>query len=203
MTNRDLATLAFRLLAVWMIAVGIYAAAGVPAVFEPRLSELRGSAVMAALLPAIVYAGIGGLVWLKSASLSAGTFPEPPLAAGDGLRGEKVLALAVTVIGLLLAVEALPGVVSGVSLFTLSRQGQHSVLGSISYGSREQELLWSAAAKANLAGNVVRLVLGLGMLLGPQKLTAAYLRMRGELRGTLVDSGPPPEDAAGGPLANP
>ena len=100
------------------------------------------------------------------------------------MRRRRSLYRRVYLHGVLLLVEALPTIVHGVALFARSRQTGNSVFGP---DLGEQALIWSATAKANLAAACTRLVIGVGLLAGPARLSAAYAGVRKELRGTLAD----------------
>ena len=53
-----------------------------------------------------------------------------------------------------------------------------SVLGNISYSQDQRDLIWGAAAMANTAAAIVRLLIGMGLLAGLRRLSAA-LREQG------------------------
>jgi hypothetical protein len=189
-TNRDSAILGYRVLAIWLLATAIIGAANVPYFFDSQFEHVRGLSIAFVLLPSVVGFVIGGLVWLESESLAAGSFPrlgEPN--AHHGLQAEQLFALALSVIGVLLVVEAIPAVVNGLTLWGISRQSWNTILGPERYSDDQRSLIWGAAAKANTVAAAVRLLIGLGLILGPKKLAAGVARIRREFRGSLVEDG--------------
>jgi hypothetical protein len=126
-------------------------------------------------------------VWFSADWFAARIFPtdSPEPTSLEELRGEPLVAAASSILGLLFICEALPVVVNGVALFTQSRFVGSSVL--LGPNVDQQRLIWSAAAKANVTGGVARLLIGLALLAGPVRLSAALARVRKELTGTLAD----------------
>jgi hypothetical protein len=188
-TNRDCAILGFRLLGAWLIASGLIGAANIPYFFDAQFDQVRRMSIGFALLPSVVSAAVGGLAWLKSTALADDAFPDAGAAASDRLRADKVFSLALAIIGVLLVTEAIPVVVNGVALFGISRLGVRSVFGSTSYPQDQQALIWSAAAKANTAAGVARMLIGLALLVGPDRLARAVVRVRRELSGSFEEEG--------------
>jgi len=184
-TNRGVALLAFKLLGLWLIADAAIGAAGIPYYWEPQFETVRGMTVLFTLLPVLVAVGIGVPVWFSADWFAARIFPDVSQpTASDRLRGEPLAALALSLIGALFVCEALPVVVTGISLFTQSRVVGSSILGP---EEDQQKLIWSAAAKANVTAGVARLLIGLALIAGPRRLGAALARIRRALSGTLVD----------------
>ncbi len=186
MTNRDVALLAFKLLGLWLMANAAIGVAGLPYYWEPQFEGIRRMTVLFTLLPLLVAVGIGVPVWLSADWFAARIFPaeSPQPTRLDELRGEPLVALASSILGLLFVCEALPVVVNGVALFTQSRFAGSSLLGP---DVDQQRLIWSAAAKANVTAGVARLLIGLVLLAGPVRLGAALGRIRKELTGTLAE----------------
>jgi hypothetical protein len=195
-TNRDVAILAFRLLALWLVANAVISVSAIPYFWESQPSELRSITVFFTLLPALVSLGIGVPLWFSADWLAGRTFPaalreqiEP-----DKLRTERLLTLALSVLGVLFVCEALPGIVNGLALFTQSRSLGRSVLGP---DEAQARLLWNAAAKANFAGTVARLVIGACLLAGPTRLASVIARVRSDLVGTLAEQAAEEQKAQG------
>jgi hypothetical protein len=184
-TNRDVALLAFKLLGLWLIANAAIGIAGLPYYWEPQFDGIRRMTVFFTLLPVLVSVGIGVPVWFSADWFAARVFPaESQPTSLDRLRGQPLLAVASSILGLLFIGEALPVVVNGVALFTQSRFADSSILGA---DVDQQRLIWSAAAKANVTAGVARLLVGVVLLAGPVRLSAALIRVRTELAGTLED----------------
>ena len=191
MTNRDVALLAFKLLGFWLIANTAIGAAQIPYFWEPQFEAVRHITVFFTVLPLLVAVGIGVPVWFSADWFAARIFPDAsPATRLDQLRGEPLVAVALSVLGVLFVGEALPVLVNGVALFTQSRFIGSSILGP---DVDQRTLLWSAAAKANVAAGVARLLIGLALLAGPARLAAALSRIRRELAGSLEDEIVPPD----------
>jgi hypothetical protein len=187
MTNRDSAVLAFRLLGVWFVAYALIGLANLPYAWDSTQDETRRLTIAAICLPSLVTLGIGVLIWMSAEWFAARIFavaPAHPLGS-DPLRGEMLLATAFAIIGTFLIAESLPALVSSVALFVQSYTATTSILGR---DSEQQHLLWSAAVKANTAAGITRLVIGLALLAGPARLSAAVASIRKDLRGTLDDA---------------
>ena len=78
-----------------------------------------------------------------------------------------MVALALSVIGLLFVCESLPGVANGIALFTQNRLTTSTILGQ---DVDQQRLIWPAAAKANVIAATARFLIGCGLLAGPDRL---------------------------------
>jgi hypothetical protein len=98
-----------------------------------------------------------------------------------------LFALALAVIGVLMVAEATPMLVYSATLFVSSRQAGSSILGP---DPAQGALIWDASARANLAAAIARFLIGLALLAGPARLSAAYAGIRKEFRGTLADEAP-------------
>ena len=186
MNNRDAAVLAFKLLGLWLMANAAIGVAAIPSYWDPRFDEVRAMTVLATLLPVLVAVGIGVPVWFSAEWFANRIFPAEGRAQSplDRLRIEPLLALALSVLGVCLIAEALPALVNGAALFSQSRLGGSTLLGP---DMDRQALIWSAAAKANFAAAIARLAIGVGLVAGPARLSAALARLRKELKGGLSD----------------
>ena len=190
MTNRDLALLAFKLLGLWLMANAAIGVAQIPYYSDPEFDSVRGMTVFFTVLPALVAVGIGVPVWFSADWFAARLFPEesPPRSL-DHLRAEPLVAVAASILGLVFVAEALPLIVSGTALFVQGSLAGGTVLGP---DDDLRTQIWSAAAKANLAAAVARLLIGVALLAGPVRLVAALARVRRELTGSLEEEIVPP-----------
>jgi hypothetical protein len=196
MTNRDAAVLAFRLLGLWLIASALIGLASVPYIWDTTPAEARRLTIGAMFLPSLVTLGVGVPVWFCAewfASRTFATTSAEPLGL-DRVTGQTLLAAALAIMGIFFIADGIPALVNGAALFVQSYTSTGSILGR---DVEQQRLLWSAAAKANTAAGVARLMIGLALLAGPAKLTAALTTIRRELRGTLEDE----ESSEKGPTA--
>ncbi len=199
MSSRDLAVLAFKLLAVWFAATGVTGLGNVPYIWQAdRNVEVRLAGIAGLLFPMLLWGVVGALLWINAEGLATRVFGAHPadVAAnvfGDGpadaaprdrIEMQPLFALALAVIGVLMIVEAAPMLVYGATVFVHSRQAGSSVLGP---DPTQRALLWDAAAQANFAAACTRFVIGVALLAGPARLSAAYAGIRKEFRGTLAD----------------
>ena len=184
MTNRDFACLSFRLLGLWLVAQAAIGMSTIPYFWEPQFEGVRSLSVLLTMLPVVVSVAIGVPVWMNATWLAVRVFPDESSEPLDfsRLRQEPLFALALSIIGVLFVCESIPVVTNGIALFAQSRMTGSSVLGP---DLEQQQLIWSAAAKANALAGVARLGVGLGLLAGPSRLAAAFARLRREFRGTL------------------
>lgn len=186
MTNRDAARLAFKLFGLWLMTNAAMGVAAIPCYWDSRFEDARAITLFVTLLPVLVAVGISIPVWFSADWFADRIFPlagQDPQQR-DRLRAEPLLALAMSVLGLLFVCEALPVLVNGSALFWQSRRGGSSLLGP---DIEQQELIWSAAAKAAFAGGVARLLIGIGLLAGPARLASVMARLRKDLRGSLAE----------------
>ncbi len=189
MTNRDAARLAFKLFGLWLMTNAAMGVAAIPCYWDSRFEDARAITLFVTLLPVLVAVGIGIPVWFSADWFADRIFPlagQDPQER-DRLRAEPLLALAMSVLGLLFVCEALPVLVNGSALFWQSRRGGSSLLGP---DIEQQELIWSAAAKAAFAGGIARLLIGVGLLAGPARLASVMARLRKDLRGSLAEDEP-------------
>ena len=91
----------------------------------------------------------------------------------------------------LLVVWFLATALIGLTLFGISRHSWRTVLGPESYTDDQRALIWSAAAKANTVAGAVRLLMGVGLVLGPARLAEAAAHVRREFRGSLEEDESP------------
>jgi hypothetical protein len=193
MTNRGVALLGFKVLGLWLMASAAIMASGIPYYWEePQFRDVRGITIYFVLAPALVAMGIGVPIWFSAEWFAGRLFPDesterPSLGP---LRTEPLFALALSIIGVLFVCEALPAAVNALSLFLQSRSIGSSAIGP---DLDQRYILWNAATKANVTAAVARLLIGLGLLAGPTRLTAAYLRIRKELSSTIEDEAAPGE----------
>jgi hypothetical protein len=199
MGARDWAVLAFKVMAVWFAASGVVGFANVPFAWaSSRAMDMVGVAVVATVFPSTLSLVVGALVWINAGGLATRVFGEEPAvvaarvfgdgpadaAPGPAIETQPLFALALSVVGVLLLVEAVPTIVHGLTLFVRSRQAGTTLFGP---DLAQQALIWSATAQANLAAACTRLVIGVALLAGPTRLSAAYAGVRKELRGTLSE----------------
>ena len=202
MTNRDAAVLAFKVLGVWLIAGGILLWASTLVAYgylSPSVAaevlRTRPSTFLT-LLPSVMRVAVGVIAWRGSGWLAARTFPNDQGPILAPLRGDRLLAVALSVIGVLLIVEALPSLANSLTLFGISREDSTSVLRSVGRSEADRALIWGATAKANTVASVVRLAIGLFLFYGPAPFVRFATRVRRELSFPVEEDDSPAEPAA-------
>ena len=180
MTNRAWAQLAFTLLGIYFVANAAIGAASMPYIWQTSATEVRGMAVAVLFLPSLVALGVGLPVWLSAEWFAARLFPTESEPSAI-LSGQSFLAVAASILGLFLVAEGVPSLASALYLF--GRSFHTGVLGA---DEARERLLWDASAKANALAGLVRLAIGLALLAGPTRLSAALARVRAEF-GSHID----------------
>jgi hypothetical protein len=194
MTNRDFAFLAYRLAGLWFVATALIAVASVPSIWGD-FPENRRVFVAAIFLPSLATLVVGLAVWINAEWFASRTCPIASATAlhPDLLQKETILATAFTILGAVLIANGIPQLVNLAAVFVMSYTSTSSVLGR---DPEQQVLLWSTAAKANLAEGAVRVLIGCALVAGPARLAVILSTIRKDLRGTLDDEGGPPDSPA-------
>jgi hypothetical protein len=200
MSARDWAVLAFKLLGLWFAASGVTGLGNIPYLLQSdHEAAVRLAGALGVAFPSVMSFVVGALIWINAgglathavgadpAELAANVFGDGPTdapARGARIEMQPLFALALAIIGVLMLVEAVPSIVYGTTMFVRSRQAGTAIFGP---DPAQQARLWDASTQATFAGACTRLLIGLALLLGPARLSAAYGRVRAELRGTLAD----------------
>ncbi len=191
MNGRVLAQIMLRVLAVWLLAHALIAAANVPYFFDPQWEQVRRLSIAFALLPAVVGIVLGTLLWMHAERLAAIAAPAVP-APGLVLPAEGLVAAALPVLGIMLVSEAVPLLVNALTLFAMSRRSWATLLGPQTYTEDQRALIWSVHAQAGAVSAGVRLLIGIGLVLGPRRLASALAAVRREVGTSQLDEDPPP-----------
>jgi hypothetical protein len=123
---------------------------------------------------------IGVLIWVKSERLAFSIFPTT--VAADNLvaqsQQEWLLSLAISIIGFVFVVEAIPTLVYNATLFVVSHSSAYrSTFGFVP--EAEQRRIWSTTAEASVLAAFARILIGFGLLLGPARLAGLVAALRG------------------------
>jgi hypothetical protein len=176
-TNIDCAKLGVKLIGLWaMISSSRSVTNVVEAVYINRSSGMPmpfGLAV-AALTP-LAMGLIGLYLWIHSDRLASSIFPTATAVESSAEGLERLLPLALSLMGVWLVSVAIPTLVYNIalSLFSLAPAYQ-SVFGRI-----YQSPVMTVTAKANIVAALVRAFIGFGLLLGSKRLAEIILAMRG------------------------
>src|SRR5262245_40935495 len=182
MTRRDAAVLAFKLLALWVLVGAIRDVLSVVQIVLDNPPDYWRRAALLPLISTLIWIGIGTSLWFRAASLCTRVFPEedPWSAATPPATGEELRALAFSVVGLVLMVQALPELVGALIHYIVNNDGW------VFYPS--SDLIHGGVLAAAAA---VRLVLGAGLFLGAPRLRRALATVRTAVAGprSLEDNG--------------
>jgi hypothetical protein len=178
MTNRDWAILAFKVLGVWCLTAGTVGLADVP------FLELDKRGLFALIVPSVAYIGIGLFTWLRAEALSVRVFPKPIPAENGRLHTQRVLALSLCIIGVLMVTQAIPALVRVGSIALIDPDGWRAGVVQLDQASHYSR---TGGAKANAVAGVVRLLIGAGLVLGRDGLSTVVGRLRREFGGSLVE----------------
>jgi hypothetical protein len=176
-TNFDWAKLGVKLVGLWLM---ISALMSVTNVLEAIYTNQSGvtipfAVIVSALRP--LAAGLGGLyLWTYSDGLASSIFPK---VGGGEIPGaedpERLLPLALSLMGIWLLGEAIPTLVHNIALSLLSLTAPHlSVFGPI-----YQPPVIPVTMTANSIAALVRGFIGCGLILGRKRLAEVISAMRG------------------------
>jgi len=186
-SRRDIAVVAFRIMALWFAVSGVTGVASAlirwPRQEDP--SQIQGAWL--GLAQAGLFVPVGGVIWLLGDWLSLRVFPE---AAGvsSGLTRADLWSAATLCIGLYLLSQAIPQLVYWLVVWRLSRG---TALWAVTSDWRSDSgVAYQLAFRAQLGETITRLVLGAACLLGPDRLRNLLARLRREaFESTLVSGG--------------
>ena len=186
MTAATFASLAFKVLGAWLLASGLIGISNLPQFWEPWFKDSGWRPVLVAALPSLVSLGLGLLAWFSADQLASRVFKTD--SATLRLKAEPVFSLSIAIIGLLFVAEAFVSLAHSAALFVESRSSVDTILGPEQiHTQHQQEQIWDVYAKASATAGVVRLLLGIGFLLGPTGLAALLAKVRGEFRSTILE----------------
>jgi hypothetical protein len=194
MSGRDWAVLGFKLTGLWIVANAVIGIAGLPYLWVSGFEEVRAFTVLWGLLPALVGFGVGMPVFLSAEWFAARVFPgdqnvtQKPPASPEGLFG-----VALSIMGVFFICSAIPALVNAVSLVFFTYRASVGVLG-VDEGTRRG--LWDATGKAQLASAMAQFLVGLLLVLGPRRLSTAFVKIRGGFESKLLDEEPLPQGAS-------
>jgi hypothetical protein len=176
MTNLDWAKLGVKLLGLWFMVSAVTSAANLASI----LGRPEVTGVAFSLLYPLTRGLIGLLIWFKSERIAFSIFPTPVTADNVVAQSQQewLLALAISIIGIVFVVEAIPTLVYNATLFVASRSGAYrSAFGFVA--EAEQGRIWGVTAKASVLAAFARTLIGFGLLLGPARLADLVTALRG------------------------
>ena len=193
MNARDLATVAFRTIAAWLFVNGIASLSSGLVTWKQNEAQYGKDVALWALAAAAMYMPIGALGWLASDWAAQRSFPASE-GGGTTLDRSDLYAFASALVGLYLLTDALPQIVNWIIVWRGSRG---SALERVASESADGGVTFSVHFKAQLAATLTKMVLGLVLLSGPERIKAVLLRIRRDLSGNLEETQPADDNEAG------
>lgn len=171
MTNRGWAVLGIRMIAVWE---AIYLARAVAHFPLDEKGVSRADIVWAAATTVIVVALWRGAEWIASRIFAEEHASEP---TSDGLSDDRVLAPAISILGVYVLVQALQNLASEATVlfgYFFGYIGPRSVVG----GQPEWAAQLAAGAKVDAAGSLAALLIGVVLVLYAERIAEAAVAVR-------------------------
>jgi hypothetical protein len=184
MSSHRVALVAFKLLAVGLLAYAVIGAACMPQIWHTSPSDARDETAAFLALPWLASLGLGVALWFGAGWFASRVFPAGRVDedAVVSLRTEPVFAVGVSIIGVFLLVQGIPSLASAAYFF-----GRSLEAGGVGPDESYQRLLWDEEGKATAVAGVTRVLLGLLLLAGPARLAAVASRVRKEFGGSLIE----------------
>jgi hypothetical protein len=193
MSTRELAAIAFRTLAMWLFASGVAGLCSALLTWVPDVAQYGPEPTSWRLAAASIFVPIGALIWLASDAAARMAFPSSGHPGSVSLSRADLYAFASVLVGMFLLSDALTQVVYWIVIWRTSRGT--GFWDAASDGSMPNTVVYWVHVRAQVGLVLAKTVLGLGLLLGPERLRAAVMRVRRELSGSLADEEPPAVEA--------
>lgn len=189
MSMRELAAIAFRTLAVWLFASGVAGLCSALLTWVPDAAQYGPETTSWRLAAASIFVPIGALVWLGSDAAAKIAFPASGQSGTVSLSRADLYAFASVLVSMFLLSDALTQVVYWIVIWRSSRGT--GFWDAASNGSMPNTVVYWVHVRAQVGLVLAKIVLGLALLLGAERLKAAVLRVRRELSGSLSKEEPP------------
>ena len=195
MTSRVLALVAFKTLALWLFASGFTSLVSGLLTWAPDSVRYGFQVAAFQLAAASMFVPVGALLWIISEPLSARIFPGTDHLPVAPARAD-LYAFAFVLVGLFLLTDA---ITQGVYWAVVWRSARGTSFWNAARDMSDgTTVVYWVSARAQVGAVAVKLVVGGLFLAGPQRLSAALLRLRKEMSGTLeqdeasvLDTAPP------------
>jgi hypothetical protein len=189
----DVATAAVRAVALWLIASGAAAGAGIVLVQLPAGSRLvfeQPLGRLVATMSALPMVG-GALMWNYATSVASFVFRDEPPEGTATVTDLYRIASAFA--GLFILGESLPRLAVWLSAWAFSFSAGRSLFGAVGLSAAERTILFDVQMKSAAVGTLVQVAFGAVLLAAPASIERALTRLRRESDDLDVDTG---EDAA-------
>ena len=184
MTNRDLATITLKALAVWWFGNGLAGLTSALLTWRHDAGQFGTETSMVTAAASAMFMPVGAVAWLVSDWAAARVFPQATDVAAPIDRG-ALYGFASVLVGLFLLADAIPQVVYWVVVWRAARGT--SFWNAAAEGTMDNTVVYWVAARAQVGAVVMKLVLGLVLLCGPERITRALRRLRHELSDHLAE----------------
>ena len=177
MTNFDWAKLSVKLMGLWALISAFRSITNVAEAFyiNQRTMTWPSNLVISALSP-LALSLLGLYLWIRGDLIASSIFPEVKAVEASGAEDqERLLPLALSLLGVWFVSGAIPTVVFyiSVAVISFSRANQ----GVLSPGYLPPSMIVNA--KANAIAALARALIGFGLLLGSKRLAGVISAMRG------------------------
>ena len=184
MSIRELAAVAFRTLAMWLFASGVAGLFSALLTWGPDAAQYGPEPTAWRLAAASIFLPIGALLWLASNAAAKLAFSASAQVA-TSLRRADLYAFASVLVGMFLLSDALTQVAYWIVVWYSSRGT--SFWEAASSGTMQNSVVYWVHVRAQVGLVLAKSVLGVGFVLGPERLKAAVLRVRREFSSSLLE----------------
>jgi len=177
MTNFDWTKLGVKLIGLWAMISSLRSVTNVVEAFYINRSSMPVPFALAVSALSPLATGLTGLyLWNRSDRLASSIFPRVSSAESAGADDQERLSpVALSLMGVWLASEAIPTLVYNISLSIFSLASSHQSV----FGPGYLPPVMTVTAKANIIAALVRAFIGFGLILGSSRLAEVISAMRG------------------------
>lgn len=185
MSTRILATIAFRTMAVWLFASGALSLVSGLFTWQPDVAQFGAAATGWRLAAASLFLPIGGLLWVISPGLAAWSCAADEQIGVAQLTRADLYAFASLLVGLFLLADAFPQIAYWIVLWRSA--GDTEFWSSSSEWRTDRSVVYWVHARAQVGLVLAQVVMGICLVLGPERLARVFMRARKELSSNLAD----------------
>ena len=184
MRRQELAVLAFKVLAVWVVLTSSYALVTTITSLYYFTEGHRLRDALTGLLGVGITVGVGLMVWLNADWFARHSFSSPPSDAGEAqgqISSTEIQGIAFAAIGVLVLTGSIPQLIFWIAMYAFSAigSGSHSVFGPTGSPLTDQSSqIFDLKAKANIVSAVATTAIGIGLLFRSAVLVRLIQRVR-------------------------
>ena len=200
MTAKDVATIAFKTLAAWLLASGIAGLCSALLTWDHDVAQYGKDTAMLTASAAALFIPIGAIWWLLSDWTAGRIFRGRGESVAVALDRSDLYAFASVLVGLFLLADALPQIVYWLVMWRMSRGS--GFWSPPPPGTEDNAAVHWLAVRAQVGTVAAKLILGLVFVCGPDQVKLGLSRLRREFSGHLDEppaetKGEPPNDRGG------